>query len=216
MIPRILHQIWLGTAPLHPNMRRWRETWQRLHPSWTFKFWHAAGPAALSCGRETVVSRFPDLLARACHNCQRANIWRLELLAVQGGLYADTDVEPLCNIDVTIAPFDTFCMRMWQAPEICSNALIGATPAHPFLLDALTRLPTKDPTISLSMGDALITETVRGRDDVHIFPREVMLCHYKRELAERARPTAETVLVHHFGSVFYPTGYRTRKEEIPA
>ena len=136
MIPKIFHQIWLGPAPMHPMMLRWREAWKKLHPGWTLKLWRGGKDNTLVCGDERLTAYYPDLLARACHYSQQTNIWRLEVLLVQGGVYLDTDMQPLKNIEPAIADLDAFVMPMYLEPEKYSSALLGATPKHPWIADA--------------------------------------------------------------------------------
>jgi len=104
MIPRLVHQIWLGDTPMHPLMVRWRETWKALHPNWKVLLWESS--SNVSCIRSdlnsgTVLSASPlheEMLRRSCHLSQRSNIWRYLLLMQFGGVYVDTDVEPYKSI----------------------------------------------------------------------------------------------------------------------
>jgi mannosyltransferase OCH1-like enzyme len=214
MIPKIFHQIWLGPAPLHPMMLRWQAAWKKLHPGWTLKLWRGGKSNTLVCGGEHLTAHFPDLLARACHYAQLANIWRYEVVLAQGGIYLDTDMEPLKNIESTIAPFDAFGMCMYFEPGRYSNALIGATPGHAWLEDMVDTLPSKDPKVHLSMGDRYLTEMAKQHLEVHIFPKEVVISAYTKDRNDPARlaikPGPETCAVHHFSGQWYPTAYLWR------
>jgi inositol phosphorylceramide mannosyltransferase catalytic subunit len=94
-IPRIIHQTWKSDR-LPPLFRMYQETWRRLHPGWEYRFYDDA-----AC-RRIVESHFPDLLALydGCpHPVQRADIFRYLIVAREGGLYADMDMECLRNLD---------------------------------------------------------------------------------------------------------------------
>lgn len=219
MIPKILHQIWIGNAPQHPSFVTWRERWQALHPDWAIKLW-VNDPAGgvngdIVCGNERLRSRHHELLVRACNLAQRANIWRQEILFAQGGLYVDTDIEPLKNLDHLLAGHDAVVSRMWKAePDGSvrhSSAFLAATPGHPWVADMLAALATCIPEIPLSMGDSLVTKMVRKHLDVHVLgSREVIFHGPKtgwRNIDRESPPTEETCAVHRWSSAWYPTGF---------
>jgi mannosyltransferase OCH1-like enzyme len=39
VIPRILHQIWVGGAPFPEDFQRYQRSWQKHHPDWELRFW---------------------------------------------------------------------------------------------------------------------------------------------------------------------------------
>src|SRR5450756_1887239 len=97
MIPSILHRVWPGTDPLPPLFRSWGEAWQKLHPNWEHTCWL---PGMLEGwmlnqhvydGAEAI---HPDDFHRF-----RSSLARLEILYRYGGIYVDTDTEPLRSIE---------------------------------------------------------------------------------------------------------------------
>jgi mannosyltransferase OCH1-like enzyme len=219
MIPKLFHQIWLGPAPMHPMMLRWQAAWKKLHPGWTLKLWRGGKDGTLVCGDERLTAHYPDLLAHARHFAQQANIWRLEVLLEQGGIYLDTDMQPLKNIEPAIADLDAFVMPMYLEPEQYSSAFLGATLKHPWIADALGHLPDKDPMVHMSMGDKHITEAAK-RSRVHVLDRNAFMCVYMRSRHDPARlaikPGPGTYAVHQFSGQWWPTAYRhARKAARP-
>jgi hypothetical protein len=90
-IPKIIHQTWVS-AQLPPSFRAFQETWRGRHSGWEYRFYDDA-----AC-RRVVENDFPDLLAiyDGCpHPVQRADIFRYLIVAREGGLYADMDMECL-------------------------------------------------------------------------------------------------------------------------
>jgi mannosyltransferase OCH1-like enzyme len=180
LIPRLIHQIWLGTAPPHHLMLQWRQRWQALHPSWQVVIWRELESGS-SLRLESTSQLSPivpgaeqfDLLARACHLAQRANIWRYLVLLQHGGLYIDHDLEPLLPLDSLANNCAAFTARRQNTPYLmCENAFMGAEPSHPWIAELVAKLTTKDPATSLSMGCDYLTEITTHHPEVAIFPED--------------------------------------------
>ena len=39
LIPRILHQIWLGGSPIPEEFLEFSAGWRRAHPQWDYRLW---------------------------------------------------------------------------------------------------------------------------------------------------------------------------------
>lgn len=189
-------------------MQAWIARWRELHPDWTHNLWRDVDATTIEANGEQIESCQPKLLRNACHYSQRSNIWRYELIFRQGGVYLDTDMEPRANIDHVLAGHDAFIASQWRA-DLVSGACFGAQPAHPWIVDALTTLGTRDPRINLSMGDQLANDVYRRHQKtVHRTAPDVFLffAHRRQEIVDRLI-TPETVAVHRCSCFWYPTGY---------
>jgi mannosyltransferase OCH1-like enzyme len=127
VIPKLLHQIWLGEKPF--PYERERETWLRHHPAWEHRLWTEAElPADLELREAANLLRQP---------AERADILRLELLHRLGGVYVDADFECLKPIDPLL---DADCFLGLLDSGRVSNAVIGCIPAHPLLARAMQEI----------------------------------------------------------------------------
>src|SRR3990167_9191444 len=95
MIPRVLHQIWLG-GPFPDEFARYRQLWLALHPGWEHHLWTDDTMIPL---RNQALYDAAEQIAPGSEQQFRADGARYEILAVYGGVYADTDMEPLRPID---------------------------------------------------------------------------------------------------------------------
>ena len=92
MIPRVIHQIWLGESgglDPPPRFREAAATWRDHHPDWEYRLWDVSDVDRL------FASRRPDFhtLYRAYpHWVQRADAARYLILHEFGGVYADLDI----------------------------------------------------------------------------------------------------------------------------
>ncbi len=131
MVPRILHQIWLGDQPLPDEFARYRETWLRHHPGWEHRFWTEENlPPDL---------RRPEVYERLRMPAERSDILRLEVLWHEGGVYVDTDFECHRPLDEVIDDHEFFTAPLKPSGWV-NNAFVGSVPEHPILDRALNEL----------------------------------------------------------------------------
>jgi mannosyltransferase OCH1-like enzyme len=135
VVPRILHQIWLGDRPLPDEFAGYRETWQQHHPGWKHRFWAEENlPSDL---------RRPEVYERLRVPAERSDILRLEVLWRFGGVYVDTDFECLRPLDPVIEGLDFFTAPLKPNGWV-NNALIGAAREHPIIDRALNDLKPRE------------------------------------------------------------------------
>jgi mannosyltransferase OCH1-like enzyme len=135
VIPRILHQIWLGDQPFPEDFARYRETWLRHHPGWEQRFWTEENlPGDL---------RRPEVYERLRMPAERSDILRLEVLFREGGVYVDTDFECHRPLEDVIDDHE-FVTAPLKPNGWINNAFIGSIPGHPILERALTELRPRE------------------------------------------------------------------------
>ena len=133
-IPKIIHQIWLG-SPFPEKYRAFQASWQQHHPDWEYRLW-----------TDKELAEFPLVhrdLFEASHNYgEKSDIARYEILYRFGGVYVDTDFESYERLDtihqaydfyIGIQPLDTSCVQL-------GIGLIGSAPGHPVLRCCLANL----------------------------------------------------------------------------
>lgn len=135
-IPKIIHQIWVGTNPFPEKYKQWVRTWQSM-PGWTYKLWTDAD-----------VQDFPminrELYYKEKNFGTRADILRLEILYREGGLYVDTDFECLRPelFEILNSSYDFYCgiCPLDCACLMLNNAIIASIPGHPILEASLRNI----------------------------------------------------------------------------
>jgi hypothetical protein len=244
MIPKIMHQIWLGDAPLHPLMVAWHEKWKVLNPDWTVVLWRddSSDSSSLRCdrfGNVPIDNALLNFVNQACHLSQRSNIWRYFIMHQFGGLYIDTDMEPLKPmmklLSTGIWASDAFTAKRTGTsfPSISGGttclryecAFFGAMPKHRWTVDLLANLGKRNPSETLSMGTEYFTEVTLLHPEVTILPAHLVLFQppldwtaYKREAHvpsspdDNGRAGPATVAKHHWSSAWYPSGFKALKD----
>ena len=92
MIPRIIHQIWIG--PL-PAPLAWMQTWRDMNPVWAYRVWSENDIRLLGLRNQRVYDAY---IADGWY-AGASNIVRAEILDRIGGVHADADSECLKPLD---------------------------------------------------------------------------------------------------------------------
>jgi mannosyltransferase OCH1-like enzyme len=122
MIPKKIHFVWIGDMEMPPGYWENVESFRRLNPSWEINVWNEL--------KLSSIASVPDIKDIFWSPASASNWFRLMILAVHGGIYADTDCEckkpldPLLSHSAFIAP---------QADGRLCNAVMGAEPSNPWI-----------------------------------------------------------------------------------
>lgn len=102
MIPRVFHQIWIDgeNSVLPAAYEAYSNAWRRLNPEWTYRLWNLQNL--------DFPLRRPDLVDQCSSFAQVADVLRLEILYRHGGVYFDTDFEPLKPLNGLLDGVNTF------------------------------------------------------------------------------------------------------------
>ncbi len=157
-IPRSIVQFWDSAEPprdIQDIMRSWRDK----HPDFAYRLFDDAS------AKTFLQRRFPfnvvRAFVRARHPAQRADIFRLAYLNVEGGFYVDADDRCLAPI-ATFAPAGASLTLYQENYGTIGNDFIGASPNHPIITRALTMAVEAmnrgdSDTLWLSTGPGLLT-----------------------------------------------------------
>ena len=127
-IPKIIHQIWLGTLPIPSSYLKCMETIKEKHPTWEYKLWTDDNlPTDFILkesfeGNNLVADDMgnpndPCSIGRLKNNyARKADVLRLSLLWHFGGVYMDVDMEALKPIDDLLTGLEFFIgSELWPA-----------------------------------------------------------------------------------------------------
>lgn len=159
-IPRILHR----TVPAETSaeVEGWWAKFASMHPQWDLRTY-----------REPIdPADFPltgDLFARCQNGAQKAGLIRLEVLVTHGGVYVDSDVEPIRPLDALI---HLPAFAAWEDEKVVPDAVLGSSPGHPAFRELLRRARA-----SVELGEDAwksgpggTTAVLPWRDDVLLLP----------------------------------------------
>lgn len=131
MIPKIIHYCWFGGNPLPTDVKRCIESWKKMCPDYEIKRWdesnfdvnaHPFTKAAYEAKAWAFVSDYA----------------RLKVVCDNGGIYLDTDVELLKNLD-SLLEYQCY-IGVQQAGHLCTTGLgFGATKSNPVVQQMLRK-----------------------------------------------------------------------------
>jgi hypothetical protein len=189
MLPRITHQT-AATTRLAPEQAELRGRLIAFNPEWEHRFYTDA-----DC-RDLIRRRLPTLLPvydAYPTAIQRADMFRVVVIYLSGGVYLDLDVELLTPLDplldhaCVLAEEKTLSVAEAQARGHAetlriANYMFGAAPRHPFWLDVLEAMVERadrpistDDDILESTGPGLFSSVFAQVREAH--PDLVVLAH---------------------------------------
>lgn len=206
MIPRTVHQVWIG-PPMPTHLQRYGDAWRALHPGWEYRLW---GEDDLDwIEHRDLWDAGPELAPRNLGQF-RSNIARIEILWRHGGVYADCDMEPRKPIDPLLDGVSAFSFyhnpQVRHGQTIIANALMGAEPGHPTfraLLDGMRDNVAANPGMrsTYTTGVRYVSRVLAGRDDVTVYPLEYAYPYTQFELERASEEFPAAYAVHHWNNV---------------
>jgi mannosyltransferase OCH1-like enzyme len=133
MIPKIIHQIWLGKAFARPET--WMNTWRDMNPGWHYRLWTDDNlPSLANQAQFDVMPHYPG----------KADILRYELLHQFGGVYVDADMACIAPLTDDLLDNAGFAVHEseYARPGLIANSVIGAPAACPLMASMMSRIAT--------------------------------------------------------------------------
>lgn len=175
-------------------------TWREHHPGWEHRLWTDESMPALR--NQDLYDRTEQIAPRNVGQF-RADIARYELLHAHGGVYVDVDMECLRPIDPLLDRVTAFAC--WEREgRWVNNAILGATPGHPFLEALIAGLPANvaahpggRPNV-LTGPQYLTPVWRRHRRTVVVFPKRFFYPYLFNELHRQGEDFPDSYGVHHW------------------
>jgi len=132
LIPKKIHQIWIGPKPLPEKFSWMQESIKKIHPDWEYKLWTNKDLKDFKLQNREIFNKVTNIGAKA-------DIFRYEILERFGGIYIDIDFELLKPLDDLIVNYEFFgCLLC--GTELVSNGIIGSRTNHPILQECIRRV----------------------------------------------------------------------------
>ena len=138
MIPKIIHQIWIGTKPRPVNMM---DTWKNMNPGFEYIFWNETEIASRGLQFKCL-----DKINMIQEINGKADIIRWEILYKMGGYFVDAD-------SICIEPFDEYfegktAFATWENESmrkgLVATGTMGFVPGHPLCRDIIDWIYSSD------------------------------------------------------------------------
>lgn len=170
MIPRVLHHIWLDD--LEPaRFANWRKKAKDLNPTWEVRFWQKTSQLPLD---QFVNRRTFERAQKLCPQDWKrfqADLARLELLYIHGGVYLDSDIElkrPLERLPLDGASFIApYSPNRHKGRRVLSQFMLASEPGCTLVKACLDQVPeraqeAKHKPLYQTVGPILIDDVYRS------------------------------------------------------
>jgi hypothetical protein len=174
MIPKIIHQIWVGPKPAPI---KYIQTWKDMNPEWEHILWND----------EEISKRYPKGFKNQKQINEieewagKADIMRYEILHDFGGFYADADSICVNGLDDHFVNHDAFAGFENEVARgnLIANGYIGATKGNKLMTELINRI-SKMPSVSQkvtgrmawqNVGPLFFTETIiQTKYPISVYP----------------------------------------------
>lgn len=128
-IPRVIHQFW-DASPPPPDIAAYGASWQSENAGFAYRLWSRASAGDYLSERGLHAAR--AAFERAREPAMKADLFRLALLAEDGGVYADADDRCLAPIHPLLCG-PVGLVTYQEDLGSLGNNILGAVPGHPVI-----------------------------------------------------------------------------------
>lgn len=206
MIPKILHYILIDPGKFTALNEKCLASWKANLPDYEHRFWTSKDFEHLD-----YVKAAKNSGANPKHIPVYISIYaRLWVLNEVGGFYVDNDAEVVRPPDTNHSMFFGF-QRDDQEAGCINDGAMASVKNHPFLIERMKEIEQAGfSMLPAELGPHFLTDQLvrRGlvpnyeeqtlRDDIHIYPKEVLYPWRWDEKRDPSRITERTVSIHHW------------------
>lgn len=142
---KVIHRLWLGPAEMPADYKQWGLDWQRLNHEWVVKDWTQQEIESMPWHNQTVYDDLGIDTHPIAAATQRADVLGYEIMYRYGGLYVNTDIQPVRPLYKLFEKHDDlFAMPMVSMEDelwVTNGVLWSPRPWKPFWLDIIEDLP---------------------------------------------------------------------------
>ena len=137
LIPKKIHQIWLGKKKLPKKYYKWMNSWKVHNIDWEYKLWTEENI------KELKINSF-DIYSKELNPGYRSDIIRYIILEKYGGIYIDTDFECLRPIPNDLLNYKFVSCLIFGNKPIIANGMMMSIPNHILIKHLLKSINTKN------------------------------------------------------------------------
>lgn len=193
MIPKIIHQIWVGDLPIPEKSVEFIKNIKTLHPEYEYRLWNNDDLTPLNFSNILYINK-------ASSNAQKADMMRYEILYRFGGIYLDIDFELFKSIDGLLKNKMVVCNEDGNIDQYMSNSFIACTKGNENLHRCVQAIKTVDynAPINHSTGPYFFRKNIDLNEDATLLPTINMYPKHWSERAKVIEKTDEIFGVHHW------------------
>ena len=137
LIPKKIHQIWIGEKSIPKICKKWMNSWKDLNPQWEYKLWDEQNIKELNVEHLNVYSK-------KINPGYRSDILRYTILKKYGGIYVDTDFECLKPLPDNMLQYKFIAGMMFGNNPCIGNSILMSAPNFLLMDNILNYIKSKD------------------------------------------------------------------------
>lgn len=134
--PRIIHQSYKSKKGIEEHLNKIKNEWLKLNTNYKYKFYDDID--CIDFFDMYFDEYFVDIFKSIPQGAIKCDFWRLCILYIFGGTYADIDFVPYKSIE-SIVGDNNFVGVVDMSHKVMFNAFIHSNPRNPILLDSILR-----------------------------------------------------------------------------
>ena len=214
LIPKVIHYCWFGRNPIPDRYREWMSTWKRYCPDYEIVEWNE--------------DNYDYKKNEYMYEAYKAKKWgfvpdyaRLDIIYNCGGIYLDTDVELVKNLDDLL--YQKAFAGLQRDLRVANGLGFGSIPYLPNLKKQISvyddrHFIKKDGTFDLTPAPTMQTEIMEQNgfvkinkyqivDDVTIYPAPVL----GGIIGSRAIINDSVYAIHHYDGSWVPAEIKAKQ-----
>lgn len=198
MIPKRIHQIWVGPNPIPAKSLAFIQHIKELHPDYEYRIW---------TDKDITPDNFTNyeyILATNIY-AQKADIMRYEILYRHGGIYLDIDMQVLKPLDALLTNNLIVCNEDSNISKYMTNAFIASCPLNSNLGNCVLHirdqaaLLNNSSTVSQVTGPWFFRKCITLDDTVNVLPTHVIYpTHFLQKGYVPREFHPDTYTMHHW------------------
>jgi mannosyltransferase OCH1-like enzyme len=165
VIPKIIHQIWVGNSPIPKQSEVYIQKIKELHPDYEYKLW---------TNNDITEENFINIefIKKQTKNAQKADIMRYEILYKYGGIYLDIDMEVFQSLSPLLTHSLIVCNEDANINNYMSIGFIACTKQNSQLLNCVNSIQYTDwnKTINIATGPYFFRKCITLDANVRVLP----------------------------------------------
>lgn len=192
MIPKIIHQIWIGDKQLPET---WLNSWKDKHPEYEYILWTEKDIDELNLVNRHIYDKFNE---SKTYNGM-ANVARIEILYNYGGIYLDADLKCLKPLNKEWLKCDFVGVESPHKKGRILNGILMTESYHYLLkqyMDVLGKVKEIHPSWK-NTGSGIMTPILEGK--IKLLPSWTFL---PIDMRGKKINYDKAYAVHHYGTTF--------------
>jgi inositol phosphorylceramide mannosyltransferase catalytic subunit len=194
MIPKIIHQIWVGPHKIPEKSLQFIRKIKELHPDYEYRLW---------CNDDLTEDNFSNLayINMTKSYAQKADIMRYEILYRYGGIYLDIDFEIIRCLDALMTGDLVVCNETINYDKFMSIGFIASIKHNKYLLqciNAIQHIDFKKP-VNIATGPWFFRKHLDMTDkSVIVLPTRYMYPLHYTDKGKTVNDTSGVYGIHHW------------------